>query len=115
MKLLTIEIEKELMKYGIDSQKELVFQSKVIARFFNPYGIGTWLITGGDKLKDGDWLLFGYVSLIYNEWGYALLSEIESLTLSNGKPAIERDRYLSANTTVHDECVRLGIRKFENG
>lgn len=115
MKLLTKEIEEELLKYGIDGQKELVFHSKVIARFFNPYGIGTWLITGGKRLVDGDWLLFGYVSLIYNEWGYILLSELESLKLGNEIPIIERDRYLRENTTVHNECVRLGIIEFEYG
>ena len=41
MKLLTKEIEEELLKYGIDGQRELVFHSKVIARYFNPYGVGT--------------------------------------------------------------------------
>ncbi len=114
MKLLTKEIENELIKYGIDGQKNLVFNSKVIVRFFNPFGVGTWLITGGEKQENGDWLLFGYVSLIYNEWGYILLSELESLKLGN-TPIIERDKYLRDNATVHDECVRLGIKEFENG
>ena len=49
------------------------------------------------------------------EWGYILLSELESLKLGNEIPIIERDRYLRENTTVHDECVRLGIREFEYG
>lgn len=115
MKLMTKKIEEKLLEYGIDGHIDRKYNSIVIARYFNPFGIGTWLITGGKKLEDGDWLLYGFVSLLYNEWGYILLSELESFKLSNGMEAIERDKYLQDDTTVYDECVRLGINCCENG
>ena len=115
MKLMTKEIESRLEERGLDGQDGKCSDSKVIVKYFNPYGLGTWLITGGEKQNDGDWLLYGFVSLIYNEWGYILLSELQSLRLTNGMPAIERDRYLDKNATVSSECQRLGIRCIENG
>ena len=110
MKLLTKEIQNKLERYGLNGQKDSGYDSKIIVKYFNPYGLGTWLITGGEKQSDGDWILYGFVSLMYNEWGYVLLSELEELALGNGIKAIERDKYLPDNATVASECLKLGIR-----
>lgn len=63
MKLLTKELEKKFEKYPLYSQDGKGLDAEVIAKFYNPYGHGTWLITEGDKQEDGDYLMFGYVQL----------------------------------------------------
>ena len=94
MKLLTKEIEKELEKYPIGSQDDLGEDAKVIVKYFNPCGAGTWLVTEAEKQADGDWLLFGYACITDWEWGYTLLSELENIALPYGMK-IERDLYSS--------------------
>lgn len=110
MKLINKQIEKKLNQYGLYGQENLGFDSKILVKYFNPYGNGTWLITGGEKQENGDWLLFGFVSLLLaNEWGYVMLSELEALKLVGQIPLIERDLYINQNTTVRQECRLLGI------
>lgn len=83
MKLMTNQIENELIKYGIEGQSNLGYGSKIIVKYFSPYSRGTWMVTGGEKMENGDWLLFGYVDLVCSEWGYVMLSELESLNVIN--------------------------------
>ncbi len=94
MKLITKEIEKKLQKaplYSKDGQGE---SAEVVVKFFNPYGIGTWLVTEGEKQPDGDWMFFGKVHLFEWEWGYFTLSELEQIRPLRGFPlGIERDMY----------------------
>src|SRR5580692_8574418 len=52
---------------------------KAYAKFFTPDAGWTWLVTEGSEEEDGDWLLFGYVIGLEEEWGYFLLSEITGL------------------------------------
>ena len=59
MKLMTKEIEKKLLKTETGSTLGNM-DAEVIVKYFNPCGAGTWLITEGEKLEDGDWLLHGY-------------------------------------------------------
>ena len=54
MKLITKELEKLFEKYPIGSQDGLAGKAKVIAKFFNPTGVGTWIITEGNKLENGN-------------------------------------------------------------
>ena len=89
MKLMTKELEKTFSKYPIYSQDGKGLDSIVIVKYFNPCGLGTWLITEGEK-QDDDWFFFGYCHLFEWEWGYVTLSELESLTLPFGL-TIERD------------------------
>lgn len=75
MKLITKELEKKFKKYPFYSQDGLGGDAKVIAKFFNPVGVGTWLITEGNKLDNGDYEMFGYCHLgdDYNaEFGYVM-------------------------------------------
>lgn len=89
MKLLTKELLKKFEKQGYTDgmdPKEI----KIIAKFFNPTGIGTWYAT--EYLPD-EKMFFGFVSLFndYNdELGYFSLEELESYRGRFGL-GIERD------------------------
>lgn len=89
---MTKELEKKFEKYPIGSQEGLMENADVVVKYFNPYGAGTWLIIEGEKRDDGDWLLFGYCHVVEWEWGYVLLSELESIRLPLGLK-IEREIY----------------------
>ena len=67
MKLITKELEKLFEKYPLGSQEDMGGSAKVIAKFFNPTGVGTWLITEGNKLEDGDYEMFGYCHLVITQ------------------------------------------------
>lgn len=99
MKLMTKEIEQKLIESPLYSKDGQGFDAEVIVKYFNPVGAGTWLITEGDKLPDGDWELFGYCHIFEWERGYVLLSELEGIKLPYGL-TIERD--LHASGTVRE-------------
>lgn len=94
MLLMTKELEKEFTNYPLGSQDGLMEDATVVVKYFNPCGRGTWLITEGEKQEDGDWLLFGYCHIFEWEWGYVLLSELESVRLPFGL-GIEREMYVT--------------------
>lgn len=93
MQLITKSIENKLKKHPLRSQ-ENVENPKIIAKFFNPCGIGTWYITEGEQRPDGDWLLFGLCCLQCAELGYVLLSDLQKQRMPYGL-TIERDRHFS--------------------
>lgn len=96
MKLLTKEILNNFKRQG-DTSKMEAEQVKVIVKFFNPVGIGTWYAT---EYNEDEKMFFGYVSLFgdhNDELGYFSLEELESLRLPMGL-SIERDMYFSAHT-----------------
>lgn len=100
MKLTTATIIKKFEKNPIGSQDGKGLEAKVLVKYFNPCGRGTWLITEAEKLEDGDWLLYGYCHIYEWEWGYVSLRELESIKLPFGL-TIERDLY-SAGEKVKD-------------
>ena len=76
MDLLPEELRKTLPPlYSQESSGAPV----VHVKFFAPDAGWTWLITEGSEQDDGDWLLFGYVIGLEEEWGYSLLSEIAGI------------------------------------
>lgn len=97
MRLMTKTIEKALERSPLYSKDGQGVDAKVVVKYFNPCGAGTWLITEGEKQDNGDWLLFGMCHIVEWEWGYVLLSELESVRLPFGL-GIERD--LTARGTV---------------
>jgi len=103
MKLMTKEIEAKLLENPLYSHDGEGLDAKVIVKYFNPCGSGTWLITEGEKEEDGDWMLFGYCHIFEWEWGYLRLSELESVVGPLGL-GIERDLYLRDGITVR-ECL----------
>lgn len=93
MKLINKELEETFEKYPLGSQDGLGGAAKVIAKFFNPVGAGTWLITEANKLENGDFEMFGYCHLgddTMAELGYVLSSQLEELKLPFGM-SVERD------------------------
>jgi hypothetical protein len=86
MELLTAELIKTLPPlYSQESCPTPIAHAK----FFTPDAGWTWFITEGSE-EDGDWLLFGYVIGLEEEWGYFLLSEIASIRGPLGLE-VERD------------------------
>jgi hypothetical protein len=87
MKLLTKELLAIFKKIG---KQDKVADPIVIAKFFNPTGIGTWYATEYDPI---DKIFFGYVILFgdhNDEWGSFELEELESFKGRLGL-GIERD------------------------
>ena len=94
MKVMTKEVEKKFEQYPLGSQDGKGEDAEIIVKFFNPFGVGTWLITEGEKQEDGNWLLFGYCHIFEWEWGYVALNELQDIGY------IERDLYLDEDITV---------------
>lgn len=101
MKLITKELERTFSKYPIYSQESMILDARVIVKYFNLVGAGTWLITEAEQLSNGDWRLFGYMHIFEWEWGYVLLSELQNIKLPYGL-GIERDLHLADDVTVRN-------------
>jgi len=87
MNLLPQELRKTLPPlYSQESSSAPI----VHAKLFTPDAGWTWFVTEGTEEEDGDWLLFGYVIGMEEEWGYFLLSEIAGVRGPLGLAA-ERD------------------------
>lgn len=88
MKLLTEELRARIPPlYSQERESDPV----VHARFFTPDSNWTWWVTEG-QLEGEDYRFFGFVQGLEDEWGYFLLSELESARGPLGL-AIERDLY----------------------
>ena len=89
MKLLTKDILDKFKKVG---SQEATPDPLILAKFFNPTGIGTWYATEFDPENK---IFFGYVSLFgdeNDEWGSFSLTELEEFKGRFGL-GIERDRH----------------------
>lgn len=80
-KFWTKSIETAAAKYPIYSQDGKGMDSKVLVKYFNPYGAGTWIITEAERDGD-DILLYGYCNIHEWEWGYVSLKELESIMVN---------------------------------
>ncbi len=88
MKLLTQELRRRLPPlYSQENTKD----PTVHCKFFTPDSSWTWLATEGSE-DEGDFRFFGYVIGLEEEWGYFVLSELESARGPLGLP-IERELY----------------------
>lgn len=111
MRLLTEELIKKFEKYPLGSQDEKLGDAKVIARFFNPIGEGTWLITEGDIIRNEngeitDVDMFGYVNLLgleFAELGYVSLKELENVRLPYNY-RIQCDLHFPEDINLRDAC-----------
>ena len=84
MKLLTDELRVRLPPlYSQEAEADPI----VYAKFF--LGGWTWYVTEGQE-QDGDFMFFGFVVGLDSEFGYFLLSELESVRTRLGA-AVERD------------------------
>jgi hypothetical protein len=90
MDLLPDELRRVLPKLY---SQEHVPDPVVFAKFCTPDSGWTWFATEGED-EDGDFRFFGYVIGQEEEWGYFVLSELQSATGHLGL-SIERDLYFS--------------------
>ena len=88
MKLLTKQLRKVLPPLYSQENTE---DPEVHAKFFTPDSNWTWFLTEGSQQED-DFLCFGYVIGLDEEWGYFSISELEAVRGPMGLP-IERDLY----------------------
>ena len=112
MKLLTQELEEKFKQYPLGSQDGKMGNAELIAKFFNPTGAGTWYITEGSRLENGDYEMFGYCHLgddEFAEFGSILLSELENIELPLGL-SIEQDLYVPKRTDLMTAMIRDGMR-----
>ena len=90
MKLLTAELRASFPP--LYSQEKLT-DPIVHCKFFTPDSNWTWYVTEGEAEED-DFRFFGYVCGLDEEWGYFVLSELESVRGPLGL-SIERDLYFT--------------------
>ncbi len=109
-KLLTEEIISQFEAHPIGSQDGKGLNAEVLVKYFNPCGRGTWLITEAER-EGEDWRLYGYCHIFEWEWGYLLLSELESLRLPFGL-GVERDLYTDGKY-LRDFLSEEEIRQLE--
>jgi hypothetical protein len=88
MKLLIPELRASLPPLY---SQENVPDPVVHAKFFTPDSNWTWYVTEG-QAEDHDFRFFGYVCGMQEEWGYFVLSELQSVRGPLGLE-IERDLY----------------------
>lgn len=104
MELLTKQIEDLFAKYPVGSQADKGLEAKVLVKYFNPYGAGTWIITEAVK-EDDDYIMYGYCSLGYGyEFGPVSFNELNEIRVNvfGAKLPLERDLYLPKNCKVKD-------------
>ncbi len=104
MRLLTKAIEQKLKSNYVKQEEENMLGGEKFARsvkpvvkFFNPTGVGTWLITDMDE----DGIMFGLCDLGVGcpELGNVALKELEEVQLPFGL-GIERDIHWEANKSL---------------
>ena len=112
MELLTKELEKKFEDFPLYSQDGKYGLAKVIVKYFNPCGVGTWLITEGQRTDDGDFEMFGYCHLGDDEnaeLGYVRLSELQAIKGPLGI-GIERDLYFDEDCTLENAIYKQGFK-----
>lgn len=106
MKLLTESIKNIFREKRPLYSTENIEDPKVVVKFFNPAGAGSWYITEGREEPNGDWLFFGLCDILEPELGYVLLSQLQQLKLPYGL-TIERDLYFDGHLSdAYKECER---------
>jgi len=91
-KLMTKELTAKMPE--LYSQDGKGYEATAIVKFFSPYSNWTWYATEFDGVDT----FFGLVDGFEKELGYFSLSELESVTVFGGVPAVERDLYWTPRT-----------------
>lgn len=99
MELITKELKEAFKKHPLYSTEETkLLEKEIVVKYFNPYGVGTWLIVEGQEQEDGDYLLFGLCYLTEWELGYITLKQLEEIRDNKKLMSVERDLYLTEKT-----------------
>jgi hypothetical protein len=88
MQLLTKAIKAKLPSFTVSTCQTP--NTEFVCKFFDPCGSWTWYVLEGEEVEDGDWRFYGLVDGFEREWGYFMLSELESVRGPLGL-GIERD------------------------
>lgn len=86
MQLLTEELRGQLPRLY---EQENLPDPTIYAKFFTPDASWTWYVAEGEEIED-DFKFFGFVVGLASEWGYFLLSELQSVRRGLGL-AVECD------------------------
>ncbi len=119
MELMTDELRERFKQFPLYSQDGKMGNAIVVVKYFNPLGAGTWFITEGNELDNGDYELFGYCHLGDDdmaEFGTVMLSELKNIKLPFGM-TIERDLYMKEGVTLKEVIKEEGFKLpsyFEN-
>lgn len=90
MELLPADLRQALPPlYSQETNKDSI----VYIKFFTPDSNWTWYATEGQE-EEGDFIFFGYVIGLEEEWGYFSLSELMAARGPLNLP-IERDLYFT--------------------
>lgn len=92
MQLLTEAIKKKIPALYSRESTHNESLPCFTCKFFDPCGSWTWYVLEGEELENGDWRFYGLVTGFESEWGYFMLSELESVRGPLGI-GIERDLY----------------------
>jgi hypothetical protein len=96
MKLLTKEILEAFKKQGSTAHKKPE-DIKIIVKYFNPAGAGTWYCYEYDPKDRIFWCFANLGDPMFAECGTLSLDELESITLPLGL-SIERDLHFGKHT-----------------
>jgi hypothetical protein len=106
MDLLSPDVRAALARFPFGSQEGLGDAAKVVVKFFFPAGRYTFYVTEA-RAEGEDWDFFGYcVSALgpdCDEWGYAALSELQSVNVRG--LTVERDLHLPHATRTVAELL----------
>lgn len=113
MLLLTSVQQAQLLKNG-EMQSAVrgtanEFDFEPVVKLFNPYGLGTWLLSELDP-DDPD-IAFGLADLGFPELGSVSMSELREWRHPVFRQGIERDLFWSARKTLRayaDEARKAG-------
>lgn len=107
-------LEKAFREYPLYSQDGMGGYAHVVAKWFCPWGAGTWLATEGSPTPDGDWEFFGLVNLGWGwEFGYFTLSQLKSVEGPFGL-WIERDSHLRGDETLRELADGMDWRPYDD-
>lgn len=99
MELITKELKEAFKKKPLYSTEDTpLLEKEIVVKYFNPYGVGTWLITEGQEQENGDYLFFGLCFLSEWELGYITLKQLEEIRDNKQLMSVERDLYLTEKT-----------------
>ena len=107
MKLLTKAIKDKLIKNHIahkkawndENPKSIDF--KIVAKLFNPTGLGTWWLTELDPETN---IAFGIADIGEKEMGYFSIDELAEFKGQFGL-GIERDKYFESNKYTLEQIM----------
>lgn len=99
MELLPTEVRNQLPKLYKQEKTDDHF---VYLKYFLPASRWTWFVTEGEPRGDDDFLFYGYVIGLEEEWGYFTLKQLQEISFRG--LTVERDLYFKPEN--FSSCLR---------